>query len=53
VKHKESNFEAIEEMKEKICVVAFDIDTSLKESDDKEKEIPYTLPDGQTFRITS
>lgn len=53
VKHKDSNLEAIQEMKEKVCVVAFDIDTSLKESDDKDKEIPYTLPDGQSFRITS
>jgi len=39
-------------IKEKICYVAFDIDTSRKESDDKDKVIHHTLPDGQTFSIT-
>jgi actin, other eukaryote len=46
-----TNREAIEHIKEKICYVAFDIDTSKKESDDKDKAISYTLPDGQKFEI--
>ena len=44
--------EYIEKMKEKKCEVAFDIDTSRKESDDKEKAIEYTLPDGTKLTIT-
>lgn len=47
-----SNKEEIERIKEKICYVAFDIDTSRKDSDDKEKVIQHSLPDGQKFEIT-
>lgn len=39
-------------IKEKKCEVAFDIDTSRKESDDKDKAIEHVLPDGTKLNIT-
>ena len=45
------NREAIETIKKKDCYVAFDIDTARKEADDKDKAVPYELPDGQKFEI--
>lgn len=45
VKRDPSNRENIERLKCEKCVVAFDIDTASKESDDKDKAIPWKLPD--------
>ena len=38
-------------IKEKICRVAFDIDTARKESEEKDNAIKYSLPDGKVFDI--